>query len=429
MNFYNLNEDKERLGFADAVCQGYGKNRGLFFPASIPRLADIDKLLEMPLVQRSVEVLHPWVGDDLDKDQLSAIVRQAFDFPVPLVQVDEHCYVLELFHGPTLAFKDFGARFLALCLQAFQAGKKTTILTATSGDTGAAVAHAFYGLENIRVVVLYPKGKISRYQEKLFTTLGGNIETVAVEGNFDDCQALVKQAFEDPSVTQNLNLNSANSINVSRLIAQVCYYFEAFSQLSPRHRNQVVLSVPSGNFGNLTAALFAKAMGLPIKRFIAATNANDTVPRYLQTGRWDVQATVATASNAMDVSNPNNWPRIEEMLATRIINPADLSGHAVSESETREAIKYLHEHGYLGEPHGAVAWRALQSTLQSGEVGLFLGTAHPAKFGQVVEKVIGEAIDLPDALKNSANKETLSTTIRGDYAQLRNILLAEGKGH
>ena len=289
MNLYNIKHPEEQVNFAQAVRQGLGKDQGLFFPETIPALTNIDELLALPLVERSQKILGALIGEELPKATLNAMVKNAFTFTAPLEKVEDNIYALELFHGPTLAFKDFGGRFMAQALAAVRGDGKITILTATSGDTGAAVAHAFYGLENINVVILYPKGKISPLQEKLFCTLGGNIRTVAINGDFDACQALVKQAFDDAELRQAIGLNSANSINISRLLAQVCYYFEAVAQLPKEKRDNVVVSVPSGNFGNLTAGLIAKTVGLPIKRFIAATNANDTVPRYLESGNWHLK--------------------------------------------------------------------------------------------------------------------------------------------
>ena len=276
MQLYNIKDHSEVVSFAQAVRQGLGRDQGLFFPAEIKKLPDVDQLLKMPLVERSEKVLRNFLGDELP--DLAGILSRAFTFPAPLVKVSENTYALELFHGPTLAFKDFGGRFMAQALQAVSNGQHITILTATSGDTGAAVAHAFYGLKGIDVVILYPKGKISNLQEKLFCTLGGNIRTVAINGTFDDCQALVKKAFDDEELRKAIGLNSANSINISRLLAQVCYYFEAVAQLPEDKRDNVVFSVPSGNFGDVTAGLLAKACGLPVKRFVIATNANDTVP-------------------------------------------------------------------------------------------------------------------------------------------------------
>ena len=302
-------------------------------------------------------------------------------------------------------------------------GKKITILTATSGDTGAAVAHAFYGLPNIEVVILYPKGKISPLQEKLFCTLGGNIRTIAINGAFDDCQALVKQAFDDEELKQAIGLNSANSINISRLLAQVCYYFEAVAQLPAEKRDQAVIAVPSGNFGNLTAGLIAKALGLPVKRFVVATNANDTVPRYLQDGNWDPKATVATLSNAMDVSRPNNWPRVEELFKVKGWDLKSLASGSRTDAQTRDALQRLYAQGYLCEPHGAIAWDLLQSQLAADEAGIFLCTAHPAKFKESVEEILGIELPLPGPLAERAELALLSDEMDADFAALRAYLL------
>lgn len=331
---------------------------------------------------------------------------------------------MELFHGPTLAFKDFGGRFMAQALATVRGEGKITILTATSGDTGAAVAHAFYGLENIDVVILYPQGKISPLQEKLFCTLGGNIRTIAINGDFDDCQALVKQAFDDAELRQAIGLNSANSINISRLLAQVCYYFEAVAQLPKAARDNLVVSVPSGNFGNLTAGLIAKSLGLPIKRFVASTNVNDTVPRYLRSGNWQPHDTVATLSNAMDVSRPNNWPRVEELFKRNGWALSELHSDAVNDNETEQTLKDMYAKGYLCEPHGAVAYRVLKQDLQPGETGLFLCTAHPAKFKESVERILALELPLPDALAKHAALPLLSDIMENDFAKLRAYLLA-----
>ncbi|WDE06230.1 threonine synthase [Thalassomonas viridans] len=427
MKFYNLKENDEKVSFAGAVRQGLGKNQGLFFPEEMPAFDNIQELLALPLVERSVKVLYPFVKDDLSEAELKEIVTAAFNFPALLQPISEDRAILELFHGPTLAFKDFGARFMAQCLQKFSKEKQITILTATSGDTGAAVAHAFHGLDNIRVVIMYPKGKISLLQEKMFTTLGGNIETLAIDGDFDDCQALVKQAFDDKELAAEIGLNSANSINISRLLAQICYYFEAVAQLSrQKSKSQlgdIVFSVPSGNFGNLTAGLFAKALGLPVKRFIAATNENDTVPRYLESGEWSPNETVATMSNAMDVSNPNNWPRVEHMLKSGIVPNEAVSSVSVGEEQTQSTMLQLNKLGYISEPHAAVAYKAMQYSLAEEEFGVFLGTAHPAKFKEVVESILGQPLGLPKELADCAGEKILSTGMAADFALLRQYLL------
>ncbi|EKO3810725.1 threonine synthase [Vibrio harveyi] len=422
MKLYNIKENDEQVSFGQAVSQGLGRNQGLFFPSELPKFEDVDALLAEDFVSRSTKILSALIGDELAEEQVNALVDAAFQFPAPINQVKDGVYALELFHGPTLAFKDFGGRFMAQSLAAVSDGGKITILTATSGDTGAAVAHAFYGMEDINVVILYPKGKISPLQEKLFCTLGKNIHTVAIDGDFDACQALVKQAFDDSALREEIGLNSANSINISRLMAQICYYFEAAAQMSKQERENLVVSVPSGNFGNLTAGLLAKALGLPIKRFIAATNANDTVPRYLQTGKWEPKPTVATTSNAMDVSQPNNWPRIEELCRVKEWGLETLGKGAVSDEQSAQSVKDLHALGYLCEPHGAIAYRVLEEQLQDGETGLFLCTAHPAKFKEVVDDILQSDIDLPAPLAKHAAMELLSEDLDADFDALKQVL-------
>ncbi|MCX9461228.1 threonine synthase [Vibrio cholerae] len=423
MKLYNIKENDEQVSFGQAVRQGLGRNQGLFFPAQLPKFDDIDALLAEDFVSRSSKILSALIGDELPADKIRAMVDSAFQFAAPIAKVKEGVYALELFHGPTLAFKDFGGRFMAQSLAAVSNGGKITILTATSGDTGAAVAHAFYGMPDINVVILYPKGKISPLQEKLFCTLGKNIHTVAINGDFDACQALVKQAFDDAELRQQIGLNSANSINISRLMAQICYYFEAAAQMSKAERENLVISVPSGNFGNLTAGLLAKALGLPVKRFIAATNANDTVPRYLETGRWEPKPTVATTSNAMDVSQPNNWPRIEELCQRMGWGLETLGKGAVSDVESAQAVQELYDLGYLCEPHGSIAYRVLEEQRQPQETGLFLCTAHPAKFKEVVDEILGTDIDLPAPLAKHAAMELLSQELNADFATLRALLV------
>ncbi|AHI98445.1 threonine synthase [Vibrio parahaemolyticus] len=422
MKLYNIKENDEQVSFGQAVRQGLGRNQGLFFPSELPKLEDVDALLAEDFVSRSTKILSALIGDELAEEQVNAMVDAAFQFPAPINQVKEGVYALELFHGPTLAFKDFGGRFMAQSLAAVSNGGKITILTATSGDTGAAVAHAFYGMEDIDVVILYPKGKISPLQEKLFCTLGKNIHTVAINGDFDACQALVKQAFDDADLREEIGLNSANSINISRLMAQICYYFEAAAQMSKQERENLVVSVPSGNFGNLTAGLLAKALGLPIKRFIAATNANDTVPRYLETGKWEPKPTVATTSNAMDVSQPNNWPRIEELCRVKEWGLETLGKGAVSDEQSAQSVKDLYALGYLCEPHGAIAYRVLEEQLQEGETGLFLCTAHPAKFKEVVDDILQTDIELPAPLAKHAAMELLSEDLDADFDALKTVL-------
>jgi len=424
VQLYNLKVPTDQVNFTQALKKGLGQNMGLYFPEQITPFEDIDALLSLSFVERSVLVLKQLIGDEIAPDTLSHLVEQAFEFGAPLQQVSNNVHCLELFHGPTLAFKDFGARFMAQCLSELSNGQKITILTATSGDTGAAVAHAFHGIDNIDVVILFPKGKISPLQEKLFSTLGGNIHTVSIESDFDACQQLVKTAFQDSDVRDGLHLNSANSINISRLLAQICYYFEAIAQLPKEQRSQAVISVPSGNFGNLTAGMLAKVLGLPIKRFVASTNLNDTVPRYWASGNWDPNATVATMSNAMDVSQPNNWPRIEAMFEKGLVDKTSLSATSIDEEYTQLAMKHMASEGYISEPHAAIAYKALVNDLHDDEVGIFLGTAHPAKFRETVENVLGQPIALPDELVAVADKESLSVPLPDDYEQLKAHLFA-----
>jgi threonine synthase len=425
MMLKNLKVPEQQVNFLQAVRLGLGEQQGLFFPVQWPEL-DFKTLLRLPFAERSAKILQALIGDEIDSNEMQQLVQDAFVFPAPLVPVTDNIACLELFHGPTLAFKDFGARIMARLLRVAQNQlqvSKTTIVTATSGDTGAAVAQAFYQQPNVDVMILYPEGKISPLQEKLFTTLGGNIHTLAVQGDFDACQALVKQVFDDRELVNQLNINSANSINISRIFAQICYYVEAFAQLTPEQQQQVVFAVPSGNFGNLTAGLIAKVLGLPIKRFVAATNCNDTVPRFMQEHVWQPHQTQATLSNAMDVSNPNNWPRIQHFLETGLIADNAIVALAVSESQTIEAVKELNRIGYLSEPHAAVAFHALQANLQPGEFGIFLGTAHPAKFQESVEKILGHAIAIPEVLLKASQKPSLNGFIAADYGALKSQLL------
>ncbi|HFT1527178.1 TPA: threonine synthase [Providencia stuartii] len=425
MKLYNLKDNSEQVSFAQAVKQGLGKQQGLFFPQDLPEFsaAEIDELLKLDFVTRSSRILTAFIGDEIPEAELAARVKEAFAFPAPVTQVEQDVATLELYHGPTLAFKDFGGRFMAQALAQVAGDQPVTILTATSGDTGAAVAHAFYRLNNVQVVILYPEGKISPLQEKLFCTLGENIHTVAIKDDFDACQALVKQSFDDEALKKALHLNSANSINISRLLAQICYYFEAVTQIPAEKREQLVISVPSGNFGDLTAGLLAKSLGLPIKRFIAATNVNDTVPRYLEGGEWKPHQTVATLSNAMDVSQPNNWPRIEELFRRKGWSLKELGYGAVTDEVTKETVRELDKKGYVSEPHAAVAYRVLRDQLQDGEYGLFLGTAHPAKFKESVEAILNKQLPLPEALAERAELPLLSHFLPSDFAKLRAFLM------
>jgi threonine synthase len=424
VDLINIKHPSEGASFREAVLTGLGRDQGLYFPRHFRPLPDVAGLLQLGFVPRSSIVLQHLTDGEVDATTMDRMVASAFDFPVAMRELDQRTSALELFHGPSLAFKDFGARFMARCLAEFHQGGPMTILTATSGDTGAAVAHAYHGQPGIDVVVLYPRGRISPLQEKLFCTLGGNIRTLAVEADFDTCQALVKQAFDDAELKRGLGLNSANSINIARLLAQVCYYFEAAAAVEEPGR--LVYSVPSGNFGNITAGLVARAIGLPCARFIAATNANDTVPRFLASGRWEPHATQLTLTNAMDISNPNNFPRVIELGERHGLPLADLlRSVSISDPATRQAMRTLWGRGYLAEPHSALAWLAMDEDLDDEELGVFLCTAHPAKFLEVIEETLGIDIPLPPMLEAVRNKEVLSRTIPGDFAVFRRLLLEQ----
>lgn len=418
MQYFNLKEPSQIVSFSEAIQLGLGNKQGLFMPTEIPEFFDrrIIELLNMPFAERSVEILAPYLAPEFDYDEVKEIVHDAFNFEIKLESVNEskNQHVLELFHGPSLAFKDFGARFLARCLSKVLGSNDTTILTATSGDTGAAVAHAFYAVDNVRVIILYPKGKVAPLQEKLFSTLGYNIETLAVDGDFDACQALVKQAFSDEKLREAVPISSANSINIARLLAQVCYYFEIIAQ-HPQVNN---VCVPSGNFGNLTAGLIAKVMGLPLQKFMAATNANDTVPRFLQDGTWAPNPTIATVTNAMDVAQPNNFPRVEYLArAYGFKFNQTIFSKSVTDTQTKAAVKILHSNGYLADPHTALGIFASREW----ENVATLGTAHPAKFLEVLTEQ-GIIVDLPPAIAKVEDKQSLAIDMANDYIAFREYL-------
>lgn len=427
MKLYNLKDHHEEVNFAYAIKLGLGKKQGLFFPKMLPKFnaKELQELTEMDFINRSATILSHFISDEISFNNLKRQVQNAFSFTPPILRiVEKNIACLELFHGPTLAFKDFGARFMANMLSYWNdQDDSMTILTATSGDTGAAVAHAFYCMNNIRVVILYPKGKISTLQEKLFCTLSKNIYTIAIDGSFDDCQSLVKQAFNDKKLRKKIGLNSANSINISRLLAQICYYFEAFALIPHHQHNHIVISVPCGNFGNLTAGLLAKAIGLPIKSFIAATNSNDTVPRYLTNGIWAPYKTISTISNAMDISQPNNWPRVEELFLKQKWDLKSLGYGSVSDQETKKTLKQLHHLGYISEPHAAIAYQLLKKQLQPQDFGLFLGTAHPTKFQTTIEKILNIKLKLPESLEKRANLPNFSHHMKPNFLKLKNFLL------
>jgi threonine synthase len=367
------------------------------------------------------------LGEDLPQEALKLIVNEALSFPIPLKQLDENLFVLELFHGPTLAFKDVGARFMAGLFQYFlrNENREVVILVATSGDTGSAVANAFYNIQGVKVVILYPSGKVSGLQEKQLTTMGGNITSLEVDGNFDDCQRMVKQAFADQELNQELNLTSANSINFARLFPQSFFYFNAFAQLG-RVNKPVVISVPSGNFGNLTSGLIAKKMGLPVSRFIAATNRNHVVPDYLQSGEYQPQPTHHTITNAMDVGNPSNFPRMLELYQKQQLSmAADIKGYWYTDDETRLAMVELqNRYAYQSDPHGAVAYAGLkESGFLKDNTGIFLETAHPAKFPEEVEKSTQTKVQIPGSLTEIMKLEKKAIKMDSRFESLRQELL------
>ena len=417
--------------FLEALLRGLAPDGGLYLPTSLPPIDPhvLASWRDLPISEIAVRVLGHLVGDEFDRDAFEAFVRDAFDFPAPTVPLSDGVSVLELFHGPTLAFKDFGARFLARAFGHVLAaqGGRATILVATSGDTGSAVALGFHGVPRVRVVVLYPAGKVSPFQEAQMATLGGNVTAVRVPGTFDDCQRLVKQAFLDPSLA-DLGLSSANSINIGRLLPQAVYYFASWLALGGPAAGDVVFAVPSGNLGNLTAGVIAQRIGLPIGRFIAACNLNDVLPEYLRTGTYRARPAAPTISNAMDVGDPSNFPRLAELHGHSLVAlRANLTGESISEEETRRTIRQVFDtSGYLLDPHGAVAFAAaLRARQDTGEPGpiVVLATAHPAKFGEVIREELGRAPELPAAWRDWASRPLLAVDLEGaDYPAFRATL-------
>ena len=435
MQFYSLNKISPNVNFKDATVNGQAPDKGLYFPENIPQIkkeliANIENISNEEI---AFEVIKPYVGNTINEADLFSIVKETVNFPIPLVKVTDDIFSLELYHGPTLAFKDIGARFMSRCLGHFVRGsdKKVTVLVATSGDTGGAVANGFYNVPGVDVVILYPSGKVSSVQEKQLTTLGNNIHALEVDGNFDDCQQMVKAAFLDDELNKKLFLTSANSINVARWLPQQFYYFFAYKQwvCSPSGDggNPPVVCVPSGNFGNICAGLLANASGLPIKHFIAATNANDVVPQYFETQHYQPKKAVATISNAMDVGDPSNFVRIMEIFQQQFANlTAKVSSCSVTDATTKQTLLDVYnQHNYLCDPHGAVAYRALEDYLQlhPNNKGIFLETAHPVKFYDVVEPVIGQTVKVPDSIKEQLTKEKKSTMIGVDAEELKGFLM------
>jgi threonine synthase len=433
MKLYSTKNKGQLFSLKEAVLKGLPDDNGLFMPLEIPRLPDafIANLKDLSFQEIAFTVADTLFQGEIPSSDLRKIVAEAVNFPAPLTKLDEEKYVLELFHGPSLAFKDFGARFMAQLMSYFNQGEsqELVILVATSGDTGGAVAAGFYQTPGTRVIILYPSGKVSMLQEKQLTTLGHNITALEIDGTFDDCQALVKQAFLDRELTSRIRLTSANSINISRLIPQSFYYFEAYKQL-PDDGREVVFCIPSGNFGNLTAGLLAQKMGLPIAHFIAATNINDVVPAYLKTGHYAPRPSTPTISNAMDVGNPSNFARMADLFgegSTWNNMQTAISGYAYTDEQTRQAVSELAQrYGYIIDPHGAVGYLALKEYQQAqpGTKGVVLETAHPSKFLDEVERILGRTIDIPPRLAMLAGREKQAVPMGTTFASFKEWLLA-----
>lgn len=429
MNFYSTNNHNKFVTLREAVMHGLASDRGLYMPETIPKIPpsffeSIDKL---SFEEISYYVASQLIGKDLPHEELFRIVSHTIQFDAPLVKIEDDIYALELFHGPTLAFKDFGARFLSGLLGYFskEQNQKVTILVATSGDTGSAVANGFLGVDGTQVIVLYPSGKVSDIQEKQFTTLGKNIIALEVDGSFDDCQRLVKQAFSDVELNKKYFLTSANSINIARLIPQSFYYFYAYSKIK-QLKKDIIFSVPSGNFGNITAGLLAKKMGLPIKKFIAATNVNKVVPDYLKSKEFIPRPSISTISNAMDVGNPSNFPRMLNLYNDNFQALSnDVIGDSFSDDDTMSALKEVYsKYDYIMDPHGAIGYLALKKHMVEFDnaVGIFLETAHPAKFNEVVEKVLARPINIPERLNEFIKREKSAIKMSADFNEFKSML-------
>ncbi len=440
MNYYSTNGKAPIADLQKAVVKGLAEDRGLYMPERIEKLpkAFFDNIQDMKFQDIAYNVASNFFGEDVDEDALQDIVYDTLSFDCPVVEVKDNIYTLELFHGPTLAFKDVGARFMARLLGYFlrqesselkvQSSKLVNVLVATSGDTGSAVANGFLGVEGIHVYVLYPKGKVSPIQECQFTTLGQNITAIEVDGVFDDCQALVKSAFMDEELNQHMKLTSANSINVARFLPQAFYYFNAYARMKALGKaDNLVMCVPSGNFGNICAALFGHEMGLPIKRFIAANNANDVFYNYLQTGKYEPKASIQTLANAMDVGDPSNFARIYDLYGKSHERISSLiSGATYKDEQIAETMRQCYsETGYVLDPHGACGYKALEEGLQEGEIGVFCETAHPAKFKEKVDSILGTDIEIPARLRAFMEGEKQSVEMSKDFADFKRYLMQQ----
>jgi threonine synthase len=433
MKYYSTNKKAPMATLHEAVVKGLASDRGLYMPENIKKLPKefFDNIDKMSFQEIAYTVADAFFGEDVEADALKKIVYDTLSFDCPVEKIEDNIYSLELFHGPTLAFKDVGARFMARLLQYFihQEGKEdVNVLVATSGDTGSAVANGFLGVEGIHVYVLYPKGKVSKIQESQFTTLGQNITAVEVDGVFDDCQALVKSAFMDEELNKHMKLTSANSINVARFLPQAFYYFNAYARMKAKGlADNLVICVPSGNFGNITAGLFGHEMGLPVKRFIAANNANDIFYKYLQSGKYEPKASIQTLANAMDVGDPSNFARVYDLYKgdhDKIISY--ISGATYNDDQIRETMAACHkETGYILDPHGTCGYRALKEGLKPGETGVFCETAHPAKFKDTVEPIIGAEVKIPARLAEFMKGTKKSITMTKDFASFKAYLMKE----
>ena len=434
MKYYSTNGKAPIADLHKAVVKGLAEDRGLYMPERINKLpqAFFDNIEKMSFQEIAYTVASAFFGEDVDPDALHDIVYETLSFDCPVVQVKDSIYTLELFHGPTLAFKDVGARFMARLLQYFirqeQGNQQVNVLVATSGDTGSAVANGFLGVDGIHVYVLYPKGKVSPIQECQFTTLGKNITAIEVDGVFDDCQALVKSAFMDAELNQHMKLTSANSINVARFLPQAFYYFNAYARMKEQGKaNNLVMCVPSGNFGNICAALFGHQMGLPIKRFIAANNANDIFYKYLQTGKYEPKPSKQTLANAMDVGDPSNFARIYDLYGKSHERITSLiSGATYTDDQIRQTMRACYEDTkYILDPHGACGYQALTDGLQPGETGVFCETAHPAKFKEKVDEILSIDVEIPERLANFMKGQKQSVPMTKDFADFKQYLMKQ----
>jgi threonine synthase len=427
MKYYSLNNKAIKVSFQEAVIQGLAPDKGLYFPETISQLPQsfFDQIESLSNEEIAFQTIQQFVGDDIPEAELKQIIAETLSFDFPLIQVEENVYSLELFHGPTMAFKDVGARFMSRCLAYFNRDKdqKNTVLVATSGDTGGAVASGFLGVKGVEVVILYPSGKVSDIQERQLTTLGQNIKALEVDGVFDDCQDMVKKAFLDSDLNYK-NLTSANSINIARWLPQMFYFFFAYKELK-KYNKPLIVSCPSGNFGNICAGIMAKKLGLPLTHFVASTNANDTIPRFLENGIYDAKPSIATISNAMDVGNPSNFVRIQEMYNNDLSEfEKDFSSYTYTDEETKFAMKNIYTNSeYIAEPHGAVGYLGLKKELekQPNSIGFFLETAHPIKFLDVVEPVLNVKLEIPKQIESVLGKEKVSIKIKS-FDDLKDFL-------